>query len=312
MVNTVNNGTLPFLPDDASSRSRPRSAATGAAPLPVPPLDPLFAGLMANVTAYEDLALEAALRGGRDRVFRALLAHPLVGQYAYADAPHRRPDRAQPGAPHVGVTAAVLAVDAGNSKTDVAVVAPDGTVLATARGGGFQPPVVGGLDAAVDTVAEAVDRALRRAGDSLGRPCLGLPRQRRPPRGGGAVHGGPARPAAGARTVEVRNDTFAILRAGRHRAARRRRRLRRGHQLRGHAPGRPYRPLPGPRAASPATGAAAGAWPRRPCGTRPGPRTAAASRPPWPAPCPRTSGWPRMPALIEALHLEHIADGAAP
>lgn len=31
---------------------------------------------MANVTAYEDLALEAALHGGRDRVFRALLAHP--------------------------------------------------------------------------------------------------------------------------------------------------------------------------------------------------------------------------------------------
>ncbi|MFF9811733.1 6-phospho-beta-glucosidase, partial [Streptomyces coeruleorubidus] len=34
---------------------------------------------------YEDLALEAALRGGRERVFRALLAHPLVGQYAYAE-----------------------------------------------------------------------------------------------------------------------------------------------------------------------------------------------------------------------------------
>jgi 6-phospho-beta-glucosidase len=48
-------------------------------------VDPLYAGLMASVTAYEDLALDAALRGGRDRVFRALLAHPLVGQYAYAE-----------------------------------------------------------------------------------------------------------------------------------------------------------------------------------------------------------------------------------
>ncbi|CAM5647282.1 Kinase OS=Streptomyces paromomycinus OX=92743 GN=GKJPGBOP_05486 PE=4 SV=1 [Streptomyces rimosus subsp. rimosus] len=37
----------------------------------------------------------------------------------------------------------MLAVDAGNSKTDVALVGADGTVLATARGGGFQPPVVG-------------------------------------------------------------------------------------------------------------------------------------------------------------------------
>lgn len=40
---------------------------------------------MANVTAYEDLALDAALRGGRDRVFKALLAHPLIAQHAYAD-----------------------------------------------------------------------------------------------------------------------------------------------------------------------------------------------------------------------------------
>jgi 6-phospho-beta-glucosidase len=57
----------------------------GAEPLPVPPLEPLFAGLVANVTAYEDLALDAALRGGRDRVFTALLAHPLVGQYDIAE-----------------------------------------------------------------------------------------------------------------------------------------------------------------------------------------------------------------------------------
>ncbi len=58
----------------------------GAEPLPVAPLEPLYAGLIANVTAYEDLALDAALRGGRDRVFTALLAHPLVGQYEYAEA----------------------------------------------------------------------------------------------------------------------------------------------------------------------------------------------------------------------------------
>ena len=37
------------------------------------------------MTAYEDLALDAALRGGRDRVFRALLAHPLVGQFDQAE-----------------------------------------------------------------------------------------------------------------------------------------------------------------------------------------------------------------------------------
>ncbi|MEV5335428.1 6-phospho-beta-glucosidase [Streptomyces werraensis] len=85
VVNTLNNGTLPFLPDDAVVEVPATVTTKGASPLPVQQPDPLLTGLMANVTAYEDLALEAALHGGRDRVFRALLAHPLIGQYAYAD-----------------------------------------------------------------------------------------------------------------------------------------------------------------------------------------------------------------------------------
>ncbi|WP_069885644.1 6-phospho-beta-glucosidase [Streptomyces luteocolor] len=85
VVNTANNGTLPFLPDDAVIEVQASVDGKGARPLAVPRLDPLFAGLIANVTGYEDLALDAALRGGRDRVFKALLAHPLIGQYAYAE-----------------------------------------------------------------------------------------------------------------------------------------------------------------------------------------------------------------------------------
>ncbi|MFF9980821.1 6-phospho-beta-glucosidase [Streptomyces erythrochromogenes] len=88
VVNTYNNGTLPFLPDDAVIEVQARVRATGGSgpvPLPVPRLDPLFAGLVSHVTAYEDLALDAALRGGRERVFRALLAHPLIGQYDLAE-----------------------------------------------------------------------------------------------------------------------------------------------------------------------------------------------------------------------------------
>ncbi|MFJ3820234.1 6-phospho-beta-glucosidase [Streptomyces nodosus] len=85
VVNVPNRGTLPFLPDDAVIEVQAAVGPHGPVPLPVPAVDPLYAGLLAQVTAYEDLALEAALRGGRDRVFRALLAHPLVGQYAYAD-----------------------------------------------------------------------------------------------------------------------------------------------------------------------------------------------------------------------------------
>ncbi|MGW5234273.1 6-phospho-beta-glucosidase [Streptomyces nodosus] len=85
VVNVSNRGTLPFLPDDAVIEVQAAVGPHGPVPLPVPTVDPLYAGLLAQVTAYEDLALEAALRGGRDRVFRALLAHPLIGQYAYAD-----------------------------------------------------------------------------------------------------------------------------------------------------------------------------------------------------------------------------------
>ncbi|MFJ6607611.1 6-phospho-beta-glucosidase [Streptomyces lydicus] len=85
IVNTLNNGTLPFLPDDAVIEVPAAVDAAGPAPLPVRPLEPLYAGLIANVTAYEHLALEAALRGGRERVFSALLSHPLIGQIDYAD-----------------------------------------------------------------------------------------------------------------------------------------------------------------------------------------------------------------------------------
>ncbi|AXG77874.1 6-phospho-beta-glucosidase [Streptomyces paludis] len=86
VVNTYNNGTLPFLPDDAVVEVPARVGPAGAVPLAVSPVEPLYAGLIAQVSAYEELALDAALRGGRDRVFKALLAHPLIGQIAYAEA----------------------------------------------------------------------------------------------------------------------------------------------------------------------------------------------------------------------------------
>lgn len=86
VVNTRNDGTLPFLPDDAVIEVQAAVGEKGPKPLPVAPVDPLYAGLMGQVTAYEDLALRAALHGGRDRVFKALLSHPLIGQYEYAEA----------------------------------------------------------------------------------------------------------------------------------------------------------------------------------------------------------------------------------
>ena len=80
VANVRNNGTLPFLSDDAVIEVPARIGAHGADPLPVAPVEPLFAGLIAHVSAYEELALDAALHGGVDRVAKALLAHPLIGQ----------------------------------------------------------------------------------------------------------------------------------------------------------------------------------------------------------------------------------------
>ncbi|WP_369271094.1 N-acetylglucosamine kinase [Streptomyces sp. R11] len=112
----------------------------------------------------------------------------------------------------MGLTARVLAVDAGNSKTDVAVVAADGTVLATARGGGFRPPSVG-VEPAMDTLAAAVEQALTAAGVTSAdhvSACLAnadLPVEEEQLTAA-------LQTRAWGTTVEVRNDTFAILRAG--------------------------------------------------------------------------------------------------
>ncbi|MEV6752031.1 BadF/BadG/BcrA/BcrD ATPase family protein [Streptomyces sp. NPDC051214] len=112
----------------------------------------------------------------------------------------------------MGVGMSVLAIDAGNSKTDVAVVAADGTVVGAARGGGFQPPQVG-VEAAVDILEEAVTRALAEAGTaSVGHvsACLAnadLPVEER-------ELAAALRRRAWGPSVDVRNDTFAILRAG--------------------------------------------------------------------------------------------------
>ncbi|MHA6763847.1 6-phospho-beta-glucosidase [Streptacidiphilus sp. PAMC 29251] len=85
VANVRNNGTLPFLSDDAVIEVPARIGAHGATPLPVAPVEPLFAGLIAHVTAYEELALQAALHGGVERVAKALLAHPLIGQIEPAE-----------------------------------------------------------------------------------------------------------------------------------------------------------------------------------------------------------------------------------
>jgi 6-phospho-beta-glucosidase len=85
VVNVRNGSTVPLLPEDAVIEVPAIVTARGAEPVQQAPLPPLIAGLVAHVHAYERLALDAALHGGRSRVVEALLAHPLVGQLSVAE-----------------------------------------------------------------------------------------------------------------------------------------------------------------------------------------------------------------------------------
>lgn len=106
----------------------------------------------------------------------------------------------------------LLAVDGGNSKTDVVVVSEHGEVLGTARGGAFVPQL-DGVAAATDAVAAALD-ALPAGVPSRGfdhvSACLAgadLPVEEEALARAFAARGFGA-------DVVVRNDTFALLRAG--------------------------------------------------------------------------------------------------
>ena len=85
-VNVRNNGVLAGLPDEAVVEIPAHVDASGPHPVPVPPLPPEMLGLVQAVTAYETLTVEAALTGDRTVARRALMANPLVREWARADA----------------------------------------------------------------------------------------------------------------------------------------------------------------------------------------------------------------------------------
>jgi N-acetylglucosamine kinase-like BadF-type ATPase len=113
-----------------------------------------------------------------------------------------------------GARPAVLAIDGGNSKSDLALVAGDGTVLAAARGPGMASDL--SLDQKLEVLAALIGQAQRQAGRP-GRPvarhisaCVAnadLPEEEEEMAAALCARGWTA-------TTEVVNDTFAVLRAG--------------------------------------------------------------------------------------------------
>jgi 6-phospho-beta-glucosidase len=78
VVDVRNAGALRDLPADAVVEIPARIDRDGAHPLPLAPLAPEMRGLVQEMKAYEQLAVEAARTGDRAIAVRAMLANPLV------------------------------------------------------------------------------------------------------------------------------------------------------------------------------------------------------------------------------------------
>jgi N-acetylglucosamine kinase-like BadF-type ATPase len=121
-----------------------------------------------------------------------------------------------PPSPPRAIKPAVLAIDGGNSKTDVALVASDGTLLASARGPGINSHEVG-----ADQTGMILDAVVKQAAASAGVKSSGwvalhtvaclanadLPEDE-------AELATAVQDQAWSPTATVVNDTFAILRSG--------------------------------------------------------------------------------------------------
>ena len=85
VVDMRNDGIISALPDDAVVEVPATITSAGPRAVEVPPPAEPELALMRHVAIYERLTVEAALTGDRDVALRALLAHPLIGQWDRAE-----------------------------------------------------------------------------------------------------------------------------------------------------------------------------------------------------------------------------------
>ncbi|MGB1319872.1 MAG: 6-phospho-beta-glucosidase [Vibrio gallaecicus] len=78
VVNVRNNGAIPALPNDAVIECSAVIGSWGAKPLAFGSFSPAITGLITQVKAYEQLAVEAAVHGDYDKGLMALTCNPLV------------------------------------------------------------------------------------------------------------------------------------------------------------------------------------------------------------------------------------------
>jgi 6-phospho-beta-glucosidase len=84
VVNMRNVGAVANVDSDAVVEVPARVDRDGAHPLPVGKLPPEMLGLVQQVKAFERLTIQAAVAGDHKAALKALVANPLVADYATA------------------------------------------------------------------------------------------------------------------------------------------------------------------------------------------------------------------------------------
>ena len=312
----------PASPTTTRSRCPARIDADGPAPLPQPPLAPELLGLVQHVAAYERLAAA----GGDHRRPRPRLQGAARASAGRPGAAGRGADRAaarsRPRAPAAVRRAGagrmsaplVLAIDGGNSKTDLALVRADGEVLALVRGASEL--------AAPPRPRRRAERPRRSAGPGAGRggprrtatarsPTSGSccwPASTSPPRWRrcSAAAGARGLASGSSRSATTPSPSCAPAPSDGWGVARR---LRRRDQLRRRRARRPARALPGARLDDRRLGRRLRRRPRRGLGRGPERGRARRRRRPSSTRSRRTSGSRRRSQLAEAIHAAASTSG---
>ncbi|WFR58093.1 6-phospho-beta-glucosidase [Anaerocolumna sp. AGMB13025] len=87
VVNTLNHGALEFMADDDSVELSAIIGKNGVTPVPIRGFrNQHVMELMQTVKAYERHTVQAAINGDEDEAVKALLIHPLIGDYNKATA----------------------------------------------------------------------------------------------------------------------------------------------------------------------------------------------------------------------------------
>ncbi len=84
IVDVRNGNTLPDLPADACVEVPARIRCDRVEPIPCGPMPLTVRGLVQVAKTYEQLTIEAAVKGSEQAALAALVTHPLVGSYAKA------------------------------------------------------------------------------------------------------------------------------------------------------------------------------------------------------------------------------------